>query len=52
MSDLLAGRIVCCWISPNKSADCVTQDRCGNLTFHISLAVLKSIITSYSVGYT
>ena len=44
---------MCCWISPNESANCVTQYRCGNLTLHVSLTFLKSIITtSYSVGHT
>ena len=53
MSDLLGSGILSCWISPDEPADCVTQCRCGNLTFHISLAVLKSITTtSYTVGYT
>ena len=51
--DLLAGSIVCCWISANESADCVTEYRCGNLTLHVSLAVLKTItFTSYRVGHT
>jgi hypothetical protein len=53
LRDLLASRIVCCWVSPDKSTNYVTQYRCCNLTFCISLAVLKSIITkSYSIAHT
>jgi hypothetical protein len=52
LRDLLARRIVCCWISPDISTNYVTQYRCGNLISCISLAVLKSIITtSYSVTH-
>jgi hypothetical protein len=36
LRDLLARRVLCCWISPDESANYVTQYSCGNLTARFS----------------